>query len=238
VEKLSPWMVRVRFAGDELADLVVDEPAASVRLLLPAGEDGTLVMPTWNGNEFLLPDGERAPIRTFTPSFTGPGEPGLSVDVVLHGTGAASTWAAAVGPGAPAALSGPGRGYPVDSSSPPHLLVGDLTAVPAMGQIVAALAPSVPVRLIVELPASDARPDLPEHPHATVEWLVADAGARAGEAMVTAVTGSEIGADTKVWVAGEAAAVQRIRRHLFDDLGLARTSATVRGYWKYGRAAT
>jgi NADPH-dependent ferric siderophore reductase len=36
-------------------------------------------------------------------------------------------------------------------------------------------------------------------------------------------------------VAGEAAAVQRIRRQLFEDRGLPRPQATVRGYWKHGR---
>jgi NADPH-dependent ferric siderophore reductase len=39
-----------------------------------------------------------------------------------------------------------------------------------------------------------------------------------------------------VWVAGEAAAVQRIRRHLFAERGLTRAQAVVRGYWKQGRS--
>ena len=54
--------------------------------------------------------------------------------------------------------------------------------------------------------------------------------------MVAAVHGTDIGPEEKVWVAGEAAAVQRIRRHLFEDRGLSRRQATVRGYWKQGRA--
>jgi NADPH-dependent ferric siderophore reductase len=29
---------------------------------------------------------------------------------------------------------------------------------------------------------------------------------------------------------------QRIRRHLFEERGLPRPQATVRGYWKHGRA--
>jgi len=41
-----------------------------------------------------------------------------------------------------------------------------------------------------------------------------------------------------VWVAGEAASVQRIRKHLFDQRGMTRSAATVRGYWKQGRSAT
>jgi NADPH-dependent ferric siderophore reductase len=37
-------------------------------------------------------------------------------------------------------------------------------------------------------------------------------------------------------VAGEATAVQRIRRHLFEDGRLPRVRASVRGYWKHGRS--
>ena len=53
--------------------------------------------------------------------------------------------------------------------------------------------------------------------------------------LVSAVTGADIDHDTLVWAAGEAAAMQRIRKHLFDERGLARASAVVRGYWKRGR---
>ena len=53
--------------------------------------------------------------------------------------------------------------------------------------------------------------------------------------MVAAVAGADLPAGTRVWVAGEAAAVQRIRRHLFEERGLSRAQATVRGYWKHGR---
>jgi NADPH-dependent ferric siderophore reductase len=38
-----------------------------------------------------------------------------------------------------------------------------------------------------------------------------------------------------VWAAGEAAAMQRIRRHLFEHLGVPRSHAVVRGYWKRER---
>jgi NADPH-dependent ferric siderophore reductase len=54
--------------------------------------------------------------------------------------------------------------------------------------------------------------------------------------MVAAVRAAAVGPDEPVWVAGEAAAVHRIRRHLFEDRGLSRRQATVRGYWKHGRA--
>jgi NADPH-dependent ferric siderophore reductase len=45
-----------------------------------------------------------------------------------------------------------------------------------------------------------------------------------------------LGAEARVWAAGEAAAMQRIRRHLFEERELPRRHAVVRGYWKAGRA--
>src|SRR5687768_15346574 len=67
VERRTPRLLRVTFASPDLDGLAVPEPAASVRLLLPSPGTAELVMPAWNGNEFLLPDGRRPTLRTFTP---------------------------------------------------------------------------------------------------------------------------------------------------------------------------
>ena len=89
----------------------------------------------------------------------------------------------------------------------------------------------------IELVDPTARPPLPDHPSARVTWHTQEDGAEPGDRLVDAVTG--LGrVPAGVWVAGEAAAVQRIRKHLFDERGLSRSEATVRGYWKKGRSAT
>src|SRR5262245_14857165 len=88
VNSLSPHLVQVTVAGPELDDFVVEQPAASVRLLVPSPDGEGLVIPTWNGNEFLLPDGRRPTIRTLTPGVTSRGGE-LSLAIVVHGRGAA-----------------------------------------------------------------------------------------------------------------------------------------------------
>ena len=107
-----------------------------------------------------------------------------------------------------------------------------------MSQLLEVLPPATPVTVYVEIADSDARIPLPQHPHATVAWLELAAGAAPGDALLAALRDAEIDPAARVWVAGEAAGVQRIRRHLFEDRGLTRAQATVRGYWKHGRAAT
>jgi NADPH-dependent ferric siderophore reductase len=228
-------MNRVTLAGPGLEGLVIDEPGASVRLLLPSS-DGELVLPTWNGNEFLLPDGRRPPIRTFTPRRFDPEAQELDLEVVVHGNGVASQWAETAGPGAPAAVSGPGRGYTIDREAPAFLLGGDETAIPAISQLLEVLPPDTPVQVRIEVAEPDARIPLPGHSRADVEWWELPAGSSPGAALFDAVAAADLVAGAKVWVAGEAAAVQRIRRHLFSEREVSRADATVRGYWKFGRS--
>ena len=201
--------------------------AASVRLLLSAET------PTWNGNEFLLASGARPVIRTLTPlRFAASGD-SLDVEIVLHGGGALSDWVTSASVGDQVALSGPGRGYEIAPSAALYVLAGDETAVPAMGQLADELQRlAVPFTAHVELsPGSGG----------ALGPVGAQSHSRSddeppGEALVRAVVGAEIPDGARVWAAGEAAAVQRIRRHLFEERGLTRSQATVRGYWKHGRA--
>ena len=237
VEPLSPHLLRVRLGGPELEGLRVDEPAASVRVLLPHPDDG-LVLPTWDGNEFLLPDGTRPPIRTLTPRRLHADGPALDVDVVLHPGGLASAWAAGARPGDEAAVSGTGRGFEIDEGVPGYVLAGDESAVPAIGQLLEWIPGDVPVDVHIEVARPDARVELPAGPRATVTWHDLPAGGAHGDALVAAVEAIEIADGAHVWVAGEAASVQRIRKHLADERHLPRSQTTVRGYWKRGRPAS
>jgi NADPH-dependent ferric siderophore reductase len=236
-EPLSPHLVRVTLTGPELDGLTVDQPAASVRLLLPSPGAHEVVLPRWNGNEFLLPDGRRPALRTFTPYRVDAEARELDVAVVLHGDGVASEWARTTEPGSPAAVSGPGRGYVVDPNAAGFVLAGDETAIPAITQLLGALPGGVPTHAHVEVAHPDARVHLSMPPDATVEWHDMRPGALPGDRFVAAVRDAELAAGTRVWVAGEAAAVQRVRRHLFENQSLPRGHTSIRGYWKHGRSA-
>jgi NADPH-dependent ferric siderophore reductase len=133
------------------------------------------------------------------------------------------------------AVSGPGRGYDIDPEAPAFLLAGDESALPAIGQLIPLLPAAAGVDVVVEVADPAARLDLPGHPRLAVRWVELPEGARPGDALVDAVVGSEIDPEARVWAAGEAAAVQRIRRHLFEERGLGRARCTVRGYWKVAR---
>lgn len=234
-EQLSSRMIRVTFTGDDLRGLEISDPAASVRLLLPSPGEMELAMPRWNGNEFLIGDGSRPTIRTFTPRRLDPATLQLDIDMVIHDRGAASQWAVGARPGYPAAVSGPGRGYRPSPGAAAFVLAGDETAIPAISQLLETIDPATRTRVHIEIGAPGARISLPGHPLATVTWHVAEPGAAPGSALISAIEDADFPTEAHIWCAGEAAAMHAIRDHLFKERGLARSLATVRGYWKAGR---
>lgn len=233
---LTPHLRRVTLTGPALEGLDPGLPAASVRLLLPSPGTAELVVPRWVGNEFLLTGGQRPIIRTYTPRRFDADALELDIDVVLHPEGVAAAWATAAQPGQPAAVSGTGRGYSIDPSATAFVLGGDEAAIPAISVLLEALPPTAVVDVLIEVGHPDAHLGLPPHPGATVTWLDRGSTEAYGARLIDAVGRATIDAATRVWVAGEAAVVQRIRRHLFDERGLARSQCTVRGYWKHDRA--
>jgi NADPH-dependent ferric siderophore reductase len=235
-ERLSARMHRVTLGGPELDGFGVTQPASSVRVLLPMGRDAALVLPEWTGNQFVLPGGGRPSIRTLTPRRFDPAGLELDVDVVIHGDGAASEWAAGARAGDEAAVSGPARGYTIDPEGRRFLLAGDETAIPAVSQLLESLPAGVPVQAWIEIATPDARLALPPRTGAAVSWLDRPAPGLPGDLLVEAVGGAELGLGVRIWAAGEAAAMQRIRRLLNEGRGFPREHATVRGYWKHGRA--
>ena len=236
VTPLTPRMLRLTLGGSELEGLPVGLPTGNVRVLLPPEGSAAVVLPTWNGNEFRFADGSRPVIRSYTPRRFDPSGPELDVDVVVHPQGAVSAWAAAARPGAEVAVSGTGRGYAIAPDARRFFLGGDEAAIPAIGVLLEVLPADAEVQVSVEVAVPEARLALPAHPGAEVRWVDLPRGAAPGDALHAAVAAADLDDGTRVWVAGEAAGVHRIRRHLFEDRGVARSSTWVRGYWKSGRA--
>jgi NADPH-dependent ferric siderophore reductase len=235
VVDVTPHLRRVHLVGDELRGIDPGLPGASVRLLLPGAPDEPITLPEWAGNEFRAVDGSRAAIRTLTPVDPDPEAGRLTLDVVRHDAGLLTPWVDAVGPGGEVAISGTGRGYSVDPGAASHLLAGDETALAALRQVVDAVPAGVPVRLLAEVRGPQAAVTFPDRDELAVRWLVADPARPPGDALVRAVAEADLEPGARVWAAGEAAAVQRIRTHLFGERGLSRSEAHVRGYWKVGR---
>jgi NADPH-dependent ferric siderophore reductase len=205
--------------------------------LLPTPLDAGLVIPSWTGNEYRRADGTRPTIRTLTPLRFDPERGELDLEIVMHDNGILPRWAAAARPRvAEIAVSGPARGFVPPPDATGFVLGGDETAIPAITQILAAIPAAAATTAVIEVATSAAEVDIAG---ADVQRVVQRHGAAPGDGLVAGVRRAvSAGLDDRalIWVAGEAASVQRIRRMLFDDFGVPRSRATIRGYWKHGRS--
>jgi NADPH-dependent ferric siderophore reductase len=233
-EELSPRMLRLVLGGEALHGLPPADPAASVRLVVPWAGD-LFEVPTWTGNEFLLSDGRRPALRTFTPVAFDADANHLTLDIVRHRGGAISEWAESVTIGAAAAISGPGRGEAIDPDAHRYILLGDETAIPAIRQMIDAIPATVQIDVHIETVVREARLELPPHPGLSVTWHDADPAAPPCSQIRAAIARLDFDASTRVWAAGEAAAVQAIRKYLFTERAVPRHHASIRGYWKVPR---
>ena len=225
---VTGWLTRLTLEGPGVAAMEEPGVAASLRLLVPGSEG--LLLPEWDGNEFLYADGSRPIIRTLTPLHRNGGR--LDVDVVLHAGGPLAEWARGASPGDRAAVSGPGRPSAPAPGAPAYAIFGDEAAVPAIGQVLECLVAAGPVEVAIETGHPGDPAPLPDRDDSTITWL--PRGELPGTVLVEAAARAVLPAGGRVWAAGEAAAMHRIRGHL-RDRGIPRTHATVRGYWKYGK---
>ena len=226
VQRLTARMVRVVFGGPALAGFNWNGPAAHIKLIL--GADTPEV---------------RAPSRTYTPRHFDAAAHELTVDFVLHGEGPASSWAAQAQVGQTMLIAGPGRCYAVDPQAQWLLVAGDESALPAVATILEAVPDGVPTEVLLEVnDAADEFVITPQRSHVGIRWLhraqpiMGHGGtARAGVELLSAITAFQPPAGTGgIYVACEADAMRRIRRHLLLERALPREWLTTRGYWKQG----
>jgi NADPH-dependent ferric siderophore reductase len=226
VQRLTARMIRVVFGGPALAGFNWNGPAAHIKLIL--GADSPEV---------------RAPSRTYTPRHFDPATHELTVDFVLHGEGPASSWAAQAQVGQPMLIAGPGRCYAVDTRAQWLLIAGDESAIPAVATILEVVPDTIRTAVLLEVnDAADEFAIAPPRPNVDIRWLhraqpISGHGgtARAGVELLSAISAfRQPEGPGGIYVACEADAMRRIRRHLLLERALPREWLTTRGYWKQG----
>ena len=150
----------------------------------------------------------------------------LVLDVVIHEVGLVTEWASGDCVGDTPVVTAPQGSFDPPPGAAWLLLVGDLTAMPAMARICAST--SLPTRVWAEV-ADDLPGYLPEG--VAVTWLEPPGEGRSRLAEVVAGLDWPAG-DGYFWMAGESAQMRSIRKHLMRDRMLPNAAYDVMGYWR------
>ena len=201
-EQLSPHLVRLALGGPGLAGFTsTGIPDEWVGLIVPGQfQSRYYTVRSWDGAELVL-------------------------DVVVHDVGLVTEWASGDCVGDQVTLTEPKGSFAMPEGAGWLLLVGDLTALPAMARIAETHADAVPTRIWAEVPdLEELAGYLPHGPETS--WL---SGSRLAE-VVEEIDWPE--GDGYFWMAGESAQMRAIRKFLMRERRLSSSAYDVMGYWR------
>lgn len=230
---LTPRMLRVVLGGPELADF--DSTGSDQRIKLCLPRPGR---PTPLGRDraevFALPREQQPKQRTYTVRWFDPAAHELAIDFVVHEHEApGASWISTAATGDQVVAVGPSPSYAPDRAADRLVLAGDETALPAMLAMVGELAPQARVQVFAEVADAAEEQEVRTEADVSWTWLHRD-GVAAGRSTLLedAVRAADLGPRPDVWAGAESAAVQRIRVHCQDVLGLDRRRVYALAYWR------
>jgi NADPH-dependent ferric siderophore reductase len=167
-------------------------------------------------------------MRDYTPRRYDPQTGELDIDFVLHGDGPAATWAAQAEAGQTLNIAGPRGSLIVPDMFDSYLLIGDETALPAIGRRLETLPANRTALVVVEIDNAAERQTLLSEAQVEVIWVVR------GEQDLLEVTRqlSLAAGDLYAWVATESSLSRKLRRVLLDEFKLDEAMIKAAGYWR------
>ncbi|HEY0941883.1 MAG TPA: siderophore-interacting protein [Steroidobacter sp.] len=230
VEEIAPKMKRITVKGDELRGFTSLGFDDHVKLFFPTADGQlNLALPGTEGK------GERV-MRDFTPRRFDAENGELQIDFFIHDDGPATTWAANAKPGSVLGVGGP-RGSAVISLDgiDSHLLIGDETALPAIGRRLEELSADTNALVVVEVEQGFELP-LSSRAKLDLVWVPrTQSDSNPGETLISALWALPlINERCFAWVATETRAVRAIRRYLTEERGFDKRWVKAAGYWQRG----
>lgn len=217
--RLTPNMIRILLEGDDLADFVSLGFDDHIKLFIPTEEEET----------------EK---RDYTPRFFDTDARRLAIDFAVHDAGPATRWAIDARPGDTLQIGGPRGSAVVSPAFDWWLLVGDETALPAIGRRIEELPAGARVVSIVTIADDNDRQSFSTQADHQAIWVRrpldrADDPAPVLDALRELALPQ---GDGFVWIAAEARVARAARDHLVNERGHPLQWTKAAGYWRKGVA--
>lgn len=221
ISHITPRMRRIEFSSPDLADFASRAPDDHIKLFFPDASE---------------PSGEA--MRDYTPRRFDAARRRLTIDFALHEAGPATQWAMTAAIGSTLAIGGPKGSMVVPDDFDWYLLVGDETALPAIGRRLEGLRAGVPVTSIVIVADENEAQRIETAAAHTPVWVF-----RAGRTEDDATLLREALArwqapqgEGYAWVAAEAQVARALKTTLLEERGHPKAWLKASGYWVRGAA--
>ncbi len=217
--RLTPNMIRILFEGVDLAGFVSLAPDDHVKLFIPT-------------------DSGEPERRDYTPRLFDAAAATLAIDFAVHDAGPATRWAIGAAPGDRLDIGGPRGSAVVAPGFSWWLLVGDETALPAIGRRIEELPAGVRVVSVVAIAESGDEQRFATAAEHEAHWVRRPLHRADDPApLLVALRHIELPqGDGFVWIAAEASVARAVRDELVGRHGHPRAWTKAAGYWRKGVA--
>jgi NADPH-dependent ferric siderophore reductase len=239
VETVTPHLIRVTLTGDDLHDFVSASFDDHVKVFFPAPGEDKPTLPEAGPDGPVFPEDRPRPVaRDFTPKRYDRDARELELEFAMHEAGPAAEWAAQAKAGQYLGIGGPRGSFVVPTGFDWHLLIGDDTALPAIGRRLAELPQGARVAVLIEVADASARIEFDTQADLYIEWRYRSEGTYRGSELLKAARETFVpDGEGYVWAAGEAATMRAVRQHLVNERGIDKARIRASAYWKQGERA-
>lgn len=213
---VTPNMLRITLGGAGLAGFPENQTSAYIKLRLPDAASGRDVVRTYT-------------VRTHHADT-------IDVDFALHeDCGPATLWAMNAKAGDTIMVGGPGPRKLVHENADWYLLVGDMTALPAISGNLEMLPDTVRGTAVIEVMDQADIQDLKKPPHLAIEWVINPQPGHDSDLLVERVRSLPWqSGNPSVWAACEFASMRGLRDYFRGERGLDSSNLYISSYWKAG----
>lgn len=235
ITELSPSMRRITLTGDDLTGFISASFDDHVKLIVPDVQGEKPNVPVVGEAGLVFEEGRPKPaMRDYTPRHYNPATNELDIDFVLHHDGPATDWASRAEPGHFVGIAGPRGSFVVPTEFDWHVLIGDETALPAIGRRLEELPKKAQAIVIIKTDTDDARLELTSQCALDVQWVSEGAHTAPGvSALETAVRSLKLpDGEGYVWAAGEYSDIKAIRQYLAEERDITKDRIRAASYWR------
>ncbi len=220
ISDLTPKMRRIVFASPELTDFSSLGADDHVKLFAP---------------DPASPQGVSG--RDYTPRAYNAEKGELTIDFALHEAGPATAWALGAKVGDELQIGGPRGSMIVTDDFDFYLLIGDETALPAIGRRVEALRPGPPVFTVVIVDDPSEVQTFATRADWRPVWVFRNGAGEDAALLKQGLSAWKAPqGDGYVWIAAEARTARALKDYMLNERSHNKSWLKASGYWVSGRA--
>ncbi len=224
ISDISPHMRRVVLSGPELEGFPENHEGAHVKIVLPK--------PNEEIPNFGFSLGLKKRMRSYTVRYFDSTQNRLTIDFAVNDhQGLAANWALNAEIGDYLGIAGPGDTKHTDYHADWHLMVADLTAMPALAASLEKMPENAQGYIVVQVPSEDDKQALRVPEGMKIQWIISRDPAR--KALLSEVKSLEwLKGTPAIFVAADSSQVKDIRRYVKTMPNFTKHKLYASGYWK------